>query len=79
MPVIGLSLAVVPIVAILAVRALLKLALMPVRGVYAYARNKPRRALPVIALCGLGLFAVSQAGSGGGASVTKAFALVATR
>lgn len=50
MPVIGLSLAVVPILGILLLRALLKLAMLPFRGAYALARSRPGRTLSVLAL-----------------------------
>ena len=72
MPVIGLSLAIVPVVAILAVRALLKLAFLPVRGAYALARSRPGRSASVIALCAVSLFAWSQLAGGSHAAVAEA-------
>lgn len=51
MPVIGLCLAIVPILAILAVRGLAKLILLPVRGVFALLRTRPARAALLIAVC----------------------------
>lgn len=60
MPVIGLSLAIVPIVAILAARALLKLLFLPVRGAYVLARSRPGRTISVLALCTLGVLVWSQ-------------------
>lgn len=68
MPVIGLSLAIVPIVAILAARALLKLLFLPIRGAYALARSRPGRSASVIALCAASFLAWSQLASGGHAA-----------
>ena len=74
MPVIGLSLAILPVVAILAIRAVLKLILLPFQVLRLVSRGRFRLGLAlVLGLCAAG----AMLGAGPHGLVSQALALAA--